>query len=573
MIGSGIAVLLTYLVGQVVGAAQVVATGGPARRFALFAVVMGLAFLVNSIVPVLRMALTLSLGLKVGRAAAVQTVAPLLEPGPIGHLDDPRVQDIYGRATTEAQLTIESGATMAAFMLGGRLSLIGSAALLVSIFHWWVTVVLLLSNAFTEWLIVRMLAREAAVWRGQTESQRMATYLFDLSLLHGPKEIRIFGLSGWLTARHRAAHVEAFTPVWRRRRRGAVVNVLNLLPHVAICAGALALAGKEAFDGRLSLTTAATVLPAILAVSNGFQAGSVWSVRRGLQTLRAMNELRPTIAARHPRPAGCSYDFSGAPRREIRFEDVSFRYPGSNHDVLCGLNLTIRADEALALVGVNGAGKSTLVKLLAGCHQPTAGRVTVDGIDLATLDEPSLAGWQRRVATIVQDFLRLPLSARDNVEFGSAPEDSAAIAAADRAGALEMIEALPESWDTTLDKSYSGGVDLSGGQWQRLALARALRAVDGGARLLVLDEPAAALDVRSEAALVENYLDLTAGLASLIISHRFSVVRGADRICVLGEGRILESGTHDELIAAGGRYATMFGLQADRYRDVEAADA
>jgi ABC-type multidrug transport system fused ATPase/permease subunit len=205
-------------------------------------------------------------------------------------------------------------------------------------------------------------------------------------------------------------------------------------------------------------------------------------------------------------------------------------------------------------------------------YTPTAGRILVDGTDLATVDAESLASWQRRIATIVQDFLQLPLSARDNVTFGAVhdiPDDAAIEAAIQRAGAREVIDRLPAGWDTRLDKSYDGGVDLSGGEWQRLALARALRAVDAGASVLVLDEPAAALDVRSEAALVDRYLELTAGIASIIISHRFSVVRDADRICVLGDGRIIESGRHEELIAAGGHYATMFTLQAGRYIDVD----
>jgi ATP-binding cassette subfamily B protein len=286
-----------------------------------------------------------------------------------------------------------------------------------------------------------------------------------------------------------------------------------------------------------------------------------------------MRNLPALIEQRHPEPAGHSADLSRAPQQEIRFENVSFHYPGADREVLSGLDLTIGAHEALAIVGVNGAGKSTLVKLLAGAYAPTGGRILVDGIDLATIDGNSLAIWQRRIATIVQDFLQLPLSARDNVSFGAvanATEDDALIdTAAERAGARDVIDRLPAGWDTRLDKSYDGGVDLSGGEWQRIALARALRAVDAGASVLVLDEPAAALDVRSEAALVDRYLELTAGIASVIISHRFSVVRDADRICVLGDGRILESGRHQELIAAGGHYATMFTLQASRYIEAD----
>jgi ABC-type multidrug transport system fused ATPase/permease subunit len=225
----------------------------------------------------------------------------------------------------------------------------------------------------------------------------------------------------------------------------------------------------------------------------------------------------------------------------------------------------------LALVGVNGAGKSTIVKLLAGVYTPTAGRITVDGVDLRELD---LGAWQRRIAAIVQDFLQFPLTATDNIVLGAAAhavDQGAAEKVAKQAGIATVLAGLPAGWDTVLDKRYAGGIDLSGGEWQRVALARALFAVDAGAGVLVLDEPAAALDVRAEAELVERYLDLTAGVTSLVISHRFSVVRDAHRICVLEGGRIVESGTHDELLARGGRYAAMFELQAERYLAAEGA--
>jgi ABC-type multidrug transport system fused ATPase/permease subunit len=225
--------------------------------------------------------------------------------------------------------------------------------------------------------------------------------------------------------------------------------------------------------------------------------------------------------------------------------------------------------ERLALVGVNGAGKSTLVKLLHGLYLPTSGRITLDGHDLNEMSGKQLVSWQHGIVPVPQEFAKLPLSLVENVAFNldelGAQDLDVFRDALVKAGADGFVEQLPRGRDTLLHKAFEGGVDLSGGQWQRLALARALYAMPAGIRLLVLDEPAAALDVRAEADLVDRYLELTSGITSLTISHRFSVVRGADRICLMEGGRIVESGSHPDLMSAGGAYARMFRLQSDRY--------
>jgi ATP-binding cassette subfamily B protein len=216
-------------------------------------------------------------------------------------------------------------------------------------------------------------------------------------------------------------------------------------------------------------------------------------------------------------------------------------------------------------VGENGAGKTTLMKLLCRLYDPDGGRITVDGVDLRDLDPTA---WHHRLAAVFQDYVQFELSARDNVAFGALDnraDTDAVVAAAELAGALDVVTKLSRGWDTPLSREYSDGAQLSGGEWQRLALARALFAVRSGAGVLILDEPTAALDVRGEAEVYERFLELTRGVTTLVISHRFSTVRRADRIVVVDAGRVVEDGTHDELIAARGHYARMYSLQASRF--------
>jgi len=220
-------------------------------------------------------------------------------------------------------------------------------------------------------------------------------------------------------------------------------------------------------------------------------------------------------------------------------------------------------------VGENGAGKTTMLKLLAGFYRPTSGRILVDGRDLAELDP---AEWRRRLSVIFQEFVRFELSAFENVVLADPDHPNArahADAAAVAAGADQIIAGLPKGWDTVLSRAFTGGVDLSGGQWQRIALARALCGVQLGAGVVLLDEPTAQLDVRGEAEIFERVLAATRHCTTILVSHRFSTVRHADRICVLEGGRVVELGSHDELMRRGGRYRTMFELQASRFVEVD----
>jgi ABC-type multidrug transport system fused ATPase/permease subunit len=286
--------------------------------------------------------------------------------------------------------------------------------------------------------------------------------------------------------------------------------------------------------------------------------GLNWALEGASAPVAAVLRLEPAM-----KPAGSlrsgNRSASALPAREIRCRDLTFGYPGGP-PVLDRFDLTIPAGTSLAIVGQNGAGKTTLAKLLCRLYDPQGGAIEIDGIDLREL---SLESWRSRLAAVFQDFIHFELPLRDNVAPAGAPDETVR-AALELAGASKLA-----SLDTVLARGYEGGTDLSGGQWQRVALARALCAVREGAGLVLLDEPTAQLDVRGEAEIFDRILEATRNRTTILISHRFSTVRHADRICVLEHGRVVELGTHDELMALRGRYRTMFDLQAQRFAATE----
>jgi len=322
-----------------------------------------------------------------------------------------------------------------------------------------------------------------------------------------------------------------------------------------------------ALGHRASLDLDQLVVFAQVAVGTSAIAfgGLNWAMDGASAPVAAVLRLEPAMGpkgALAPPPAA-PVSAAGMPAREVRFNDVTFAYPQGGQPVLEGFDLSIAAGSSLAIVGQNGAGKTTLAKLLCRLYEPQAGSIEVDGVDVRSME---VDDWRSRVTAVFQDFIRFELPLRDNVAPGGAPDDTI-LAALAEAGAADLADL-----DTPLAKGYKGGTDLSGGQWQRVALARALCAVKQGAGLVLLDEPTAQLDVRGESEIFERILAATRGTTTILISHRFSTVRQADRICVLEHGRVVELGTHDELMAQGGRYHTMFGLQAQRFGAGAGAD-
>ena len=499
-------------------------------------------------------------------------------PPGIEHLEDRRVLDELASARGELLGGQPSGAPIALVsQIGDRLTGVLACLVLAVGFRWWLGLGLL-----AVWLAVRKpladgLRAQARRVRSAAEPLRRSWYMLGLAWRPpAAKEVRLFGLGDWIAERHREEWLEGTEPAWqelrRLNRRAWLTGGVVLIAY----AGAAVALGWAADHHEVSLRTLATMLPML---PTSMSAGSISyrdvALEQLLSALPDLDSLTSRLS-RSALPAAGGAPSGGLPREVVSFERVGFTYSGAQAPVLGGLELELRVGQSLGLVGVNGAGKTTLVTLLARMREPTDGRITVDGRPLDELDPRE---WQRQVAVVYQDFARLPLTAAENVGmFGpdpasrlGAPEPERLERAADLAGASGVIASLPQGWDTILSPHYSGGVDLSGGQWQRIALARALYAVGGGARVLVLDEPTAQLDVRGEAAFYERFLELTAGVTSIVISHRFASVRRADRIAVLDGGAVTEIGSHAALMASDGTYARMFALQAERFA-AEAGD-
>ncbi len=395
----------------------------------------------------------------------------------------------------------------------------------------------------------------------QTPSLRLRAYLTELLCGRDEaKEIRAFGLGPVLLRRWDRNYSRYVTDYRAHVRRRIALALASAIVTIVVTSLALAVLVWMIVRGRIALADAGAAVIAIRLLGGRIEqlfkgVGGLFESALFLRDLDA-------FLARTPEPRRELHAAPVAPFRELQVLDVSFRYPGSDRDALRGVSLEVRAGEVVALVGENGSGKTTLAKLLAQLFEPSAGRILWDGTDSGTLAAEEL---RRHVAVIFQDFARYRLTARENVGFGRADavdDLEAIVEAARRGGAHGYLSALPEGYETVLGKEFTGGVDLSLGQWQRVAVARAFFR---DAAFLVLDEPSAALDAQAEHALFEQLRELADGRALLLISHRFSTVRSADRIYVLADGEIAEHGSHDELVARGGRYAELFSLQASAY--------
>ena len=401
--------------------------------------------------------------------------------------------------------------------------------------------------------------------------RRLAGLVFDISAAPwAAGELRSYGLAPRLKALHASLIGTLNRRAGREARQVLAVQSAGWLLYAAGLMGAIAFVAIRASDGFISLGT--VLMSVSLIRRSRAQLASTASASAGMiATLTTADRL--LWLEDHHATAVAAAGTMQAPARlksGIALRDLSFTYPGTERTVLSSLTLTLPAGATVAIVGENGSGKTTLVKLLLGMYQPTSGTIEVDGVPLTSIAHDS---WRSRCTAAFQDFARFSLPAVESVGVADLPELSSeprALAALDRAGAAGLPAQLPEGLSTYVGGPYTGGHNLSGGQWQKLALGRAMRSPDP--LLVVLDEPTASLDAHAEQALFDRYTEAasgyaaTAGTITLLVSHRFATVRMADLIIYLEEGHATEAGTHDELIARGGRYAELFTLQASAYR-------
>jgi ATP-binding cassette subfamily B protein len=519
---------------------------------------VGATFVLLQVLSPIHQTLSTNLGDRTAAWLYDRLTESCVRPPGMKHLEEPSLtNDLTVARDFDLGMTGPPLSISMDFIASGMVEMIGglaSAAILFG-YAWWAPIVLGGAWIATHWLL-----RESAVWRDRnTEevraAQRDSDYAYRLAVdPPASKELRLFGLANWtidrFIARRTRLHELQYAAT-RLRERPLLWSLLLVLSANVLLVWAIA---SAAAHGRLSLGEAVTYVQSAIGVSMIAFGGFSWALDGAAAPVAAVLRLEPAM-----RPVGALHSGSRSanamPAREIRLRDVTFGY-GDGAFVLEHLDLTIPVGSSLAIVGQNGAGKTTIAKLLCRFYDPQSGAIEIDGVDLREFDPTS---WRKRITAVFQDFLRLELPLRDNVAPAGAP-DEVIRAALESAGAVNLA-----ALDTVLARGYEGGTDLSGGQWQRVALARALASVHLGAGVVLLDEPTAQLDVRGEAEIFDRLLAATRHCTTILISHRFSTVRHADRICVLEHGRVIELGTHDELMDLGGRYRTMFDLQAQRF--------
>ncbi|HEX7667095.1 MAG TPA: ABC transporter ATP-binding protein, partial [Polyangiaceae bacterium] len=490
------------------------------------------------------------------------------------HFEDPEYYDRLTKARREASSRPLSVVTRTFSLVQSLVSLLGYAALLLRFSGWAVAALLLAAIPAT---VAEMRFSGQAFrmrnWRSP-ESRKLMYLEYVLANDEHAKEVKLYELGPLLLGRYKSLGESFFaedTALAKKSARWAYALSLLATGTFYACYAFMALA---AVRGTLSLGDMTLGMVAFRQGQQSFQSmlgafGGMYEDNLYMSNLfeyLGAGDPSFALASAESDTSVSNVEVRRGPTLEekgVRFEDVGFRYPGREEWALRHIDVFIPAGQSLALVGQNGAGKTTFIKLLTRLYSPTEGRVLLDGKDLRDWDESEL---RRRVGVLFQDFAQYQLTAKENVGLGSVKqlENKPQIdRAVERGGASEVVAALKEGLETPLGRWFTKGVELSGGQWQKVALARAFMRED--ADILVLDEPTAALDAEAEHAVFLRFRELTKGKTSILISHRFPTVKMADRILVIEKGSMVEEGTHQELVAKGGRYAQLFSLQAQGY--------
>ncbi|WP_322745031.1 ABC transporter ATP-binding protein [Leptolyngbya ectocarpi] len=480
----------------------------------------------------------------------------------LAHYESSEFHDVLDRAQQSGSNYPVRVVELLSRLLGSITRLIGLLTLLLR-FSPSVMGLLLVSVLPTFWVGIRYSSRRFWMNRRQTPSRRLADYFY--KVLTDPKyvkEVRLFNLGTHMVEQYRTIRQEFNEESRRLAQRQSLAQLsIELLGGIGFY-GAYGLVLWQTIRGLVTLGD-------LTLYAGAFQQaqGLIESILISLATLYEYNlyvsqyfellDIAPQVTSpSRPKP------FPQPMRQGLRFQDVYFTYPGADQPTLKGIDLTVAPGECIALVGLNGSGKTTLLKLLTRLYDINQGKIVIDNVPLQQF---SLRDLRSQIGIMFQDFARYALNVQDNIGFGNLPQRQdidLVVQAAEGAGATAVIDELEQGYQTILGKMFSGGVDLSGGQWQKIGLARAFMT---DAQILILDEPTAAVDAIAEHDLFQRFRQLTQGKMTFLVSHRFSTVRMADRIVVLEQGKITEVGTHDQLMVQQGRYAEMFELQAESY--------
>jgi ATP-binding cassette subfamily B protein len=525
-------------------------------------------FLIANVAILVTQALITNRRLLLTEQASIYVCGEILKVSCVAELrdfDDSQFHDRLQRAATSAQIR-------PARMVDSLLTIGQALFTMVSI---WIALL-----TVQVWIAVVALAVVIPVWlggirggeqffefvRATTPADRDRNYLFDLLTTREPaKEIRAFNTAQHLEARWRAImafRLGVLARTLSKRFRSSLISSIGSNAVVALAAAVLVALNMSRV---LTLAQTATVAGMLLLFSQRLQ-NITMGTNDFFESAPLVQDLNEFLALRLELSRAHNGQPMDKPFGRIELSDVAFTYRGSERAALNGVSLSIRAGEVVALVGENGSGKTTLAKLLAGLYTPQDGTIRVDGTPLNDIDTRA---WRESVAVLFQDFIRYALPAEENIRLGSISKEvglDEVREAARAARADEFLNALPAGYQTILSPQFGQGQDLSLGQWQRVALARAFFR---DAPLVILDEPSASLDARAERALFDSVRELYMNRTVLLISHRFATVRTADRIIVLGDGKIIEQGSHDALMAAGGVYAELFTIQASGFLDVD----